>query len=132
MTESKCMYCKDSGWLWRHELPDTSDWDGSSDDTRYPCTYCECEIAESSRCKKDRLKKGAELAERNRIELLENDFAILLKAAIREKDSGIAIVKYLYEFGGPVPLELDRESAYAISNLSDRIEEIKLRHKDII
>ena len=82
MTEPKCMYCKDSGWLWRHELPDTSDWDGSSDDTRYLCTYCGCEIAESSRCKADRLKKEAELVEKNRVELLDNDLAVMLRDGI--------------------------------------------------
>lgn len=36
-----CLHCNDAGWLWRHELPDTSDWDGSADDTRYSCPYCE-------------------------------------------------------------------------------------------
>lgn len=35
-----CLLCNGNGWLWRHELPDTSDWDGSSDDTRYDCPNC--------------------------------------------------------------------------------------------
>jgi hypothetical protein len=36
-----CEVCKGAGWVWRHELPDTLDWDGSADDTRYTCPYCE-------------------------------------------------------------------------------------------
>ncbi len=32
--------CGGAGWVWRHELPDTSDWDGSADDTKYSCPYC--------------------------------------------------------------------------------------------
>jgi hypothetical protein len=34
-----CM-CQGAGWVWRHELPDTSDWDGSVDDTHYDCPMC--------------------------------------------------------------------------------------------
>ncbi len=33
--------CGGAGWVWRHELPDTSDWDGGADDTRYLCPYQE-------------------------------------------------------------------------------------------
>lgn len=31
--------CNGEGWVWRRELPDTSDWDGSADDTQYDCPY---------------------------------------------------------------------------------------------
>lgn len=31
--------CHGSGWVWRHELPDTGDWNGSADDTKYSCPY---------------------------------------------------------------------------------------------
>lgn len=34
-----CM-CQGAGWVWRHELPDTSDWDGEPDDTKYDCPMC--------------------------------------------------------------------------------------------
>lgn len=35
-----CHDCDGEGWLWRHELPDTRDWDGAADDQRYTCTTC--------------------------------------------------------------------------------------------
>ena len=39
MANKDCV-CGGTGWVWRRELPDTSDWDGSADDTRYTCPYC--------------------------------------------------------------------------------------------
>lgn len=39
MVNKNCV-CGGAGWVWRRELPDTSDWDGSIDDTRYDCPYC--------------------------------------------------------------------------------------------
>lgn len=40
MASKDCDVCGGAGWVWRHELPDTSDWDGQPDDTRYTCPYC--------------------------------------------------------------------------------------------
>lgn len=45
---SKDCICNGEGWVWRHELPDTSDWDGSADDTRYLCPYCVEETEDES------------------------------------------------------------------------------------
>lgn len=36
--------CNGEGWVWRHELEDTSDWDGSTDDTKYTCDKYECDL----------------------------------------------------------------------------------------
>ncbi len=46
MASKDCDACSGAGWVWRHELPDTSDWDGSADDTRYNCPYCREEDSE--------------------------------------------------------------------------------------
>jgi hypothetical protein len=40
MENKDCNVCGGAGWVWRHELPDTSDWDGQPDDTQYTCPYC--------------------------------------------------------------------------------------------
>jgi hypothetical protein len=95
MSDIKCSICRDSGWVWRHELPNTDDWDGSIDDTQYDCPYCNCEREESSKCKHERLKKEAELAEKNRVELLESDLAVMLRDGVTWADNALDRIDYL-------------------------------------
>lgn len=35
----KTCLCHGAGWVWRHELSDSS-WDGEADDTKYDCPEC--------------------------------------------------------------------------------------------
>ena len=62
LLEMYCDHCDGEGWLWRRELPDTSDWDGSADDTRYTCPYC------------DRDSVHFEMGTLNQLELVHIDF----------------------------------------------------------
>lgn len=35
-----CQKCQGDGWVWRHELDDTRDWNGVTDHTKYVCDRC--------------------------------------------------------------------------------------------